>query len=642
MRRLLLCAIGAAFVAACGGHTVQPQVPTNTSAEAPAPLCSAAAVASLDAVRQARSAGPDLASIVAAERALLADAKQPRPAALARALADVEKDADKRLAAADRYRAAVAGDTIAAEHASGELSGSCNFAKVLGALKPAKGKPRIDPKAAATQKLACERFEQLAKGVRWDDAKSLNVYADDVDGMTALPQARANAAATARTLAKSLAAAAADHEAALAPNVAAEKAERALGSMLASCDPPAASMPLVVAKDPNPRSLTVIVLAKPPEELAQQFEAAAVGQRQDRAQLFLGVASGRLGSGFFVVTGAPNDRETYIVTNRHVVDLAANVSVRLEDGALVPMDIAYIDSSYDLAVLVPKDGKKKLAENGGFALSTRAPQDGEAVVASGYPGLMGQPSYQVTQGNVSNGKLVLQDVKALPHVQHTAAIDPGSSGGPLLGASHEVLGVNTFKLVGRENVNFAVPASAVAHAVASAREATKCDEACRARALEDSCLALVSELARPEPRTALLQRMIGQDLVASAGIESHDWIIRYDPDVARRFQHSPVATLSESVVRRLAYDVQQDGGVHPLETCAQARKQAASLGKKDVMQTDIMLGDGALRTITLRWQSSRWVLAGFPFDAEDLPAPEPAPAPAAPKKAAATAKKAKK
>ncbi|HEY8080202.1 MAG TPA: S1C family serine protease [Labilithrix sp.] len=621
---------------------MEPQVPTNTSADQPAPLCSVGAVASLDAVRQAKSAGPDLASIAFAERAILVESKKPRPDALARALADVEKDAETRLAAADRYRTAVAADAIAAERAAGELSGTCHFAKIFAGLKPAKGKKSIiDPKAASAQKLACERYEQLAKGVRWDDAKSLGSFADDVDGMTALPQARTNAVATARTLAKSLGAAAADHDAALAPNTAAEKAERALVAMLGSCDPPSTSMPLVVAKDASPRSLTVVVLAKPPEELAQQFEAAAVGQRQERAQLFLGVASGRLGSGFFVVTGGPNDRETFIVTNRHVVDLAANVSVRLEDGALVPMDVAFIDSSYDLAVLTPKDAKKKLAENGGFALATRPPQDGEAVVASGFPGLMGQPSFQVTQGNVSNGKLVLQDVKALPHVQHTAAIDPGSSGGPLLGASREVLGVNTFKLVGRENVNFAVPASAVANAIASAREATKCDDACRARALEDSCLGLVSELARPEPRTAVLQRMIGQDLVAAAGIESHDWIIRYDPEIAQRFTHSPVATLSESVVRRLAYDVQQDGGVHPLETCAVARKQAASLGKKDVVQTDIMLGDGALRTVTLRWQTSRWLLADFPFDADDLPQPE-APAAPAPKKPAAPAKKAKK
>jgi serine protease Do len=605
-------------------------------------VCSASAVASLEAVRQAKRAGPDLASIVAADRVVLAGSKRPRAEAIARALAEVEKDAERRLAAAERYRAALAADTIAAQQNVGAVESACTLARINAAVKNAKMGVRVDPKAAAAKKLACERFAQLEKGVRWDDAKSLAAFADDLDGLAALPHGEA--AASARALAKSLASASADHDVVFAPPQAAERAEHALASMLGTCEPGAPAMPLVVAREPNPRALTVVVLAKPPDELAQQFEAAAVGQRQDRAQLFLGVAAGRLGSGFFVVMGAERgERETYVVTNRHVVDLAATVQVRLEDGTLVPADTAFIDSSYDLAVLVPRDAKKRLAPDGGFSLATRPPHDGETVTASGFPGLMGQPSFQITQGHVSNEKLVLQDVKALPHVQHTAAIDPGSSGGPLLGAGREVLGVNTFKLVGRENVNFAVPASAVADAIQSARDASKCDEACRARALEDACLGLVSEVGAVEPRAVVLQRMIGQDLVATYGIESHDWILRYDPSVASRFEHSPVATLSETVARRLAYDVSNAGGVHPLETCGLARKAAESLGKKDAVRTDIMLANGSLRAVTMRWQTSRWLVADFAFEPVEPngdaapPTPAPAkkttPAPTTPKKA---------
>jgi len=46
-------------------------------------------------------------------------------------------------------------------------------------------------------------------------------------------------------------------------------------------------------------------------------------------------------------------------------------------------------------------------------------------------------------------------------IQTTAAISRGSSGGPLLGAKGEVLGVTTLKVVGGENLNLAIPVEKV-------------------------------------------------------------------------------------------------------------------------------------------------------------------------------------
>src|SRR4029079_8956210 len=172
----------------------------------------------------------------------------------------------------------------------------------------------------------------------------------------------------------------------------------------------------------------------------------------------------------------------------------------------------------------------------------------------GYPGLMGEPSFQLTKGHVSNASVVFPEGKLI-HVQHTAAIDPGSSGGPLLGAHREVLGVNTFKLVGREAVAIAVPADAVARAIGSARTASRCDAACKKRAAEDTCLSLVSELARSQPNVTAIQRMLGEEIVAENGIPSHNVIARRDASIYARFRTSPVATLSEAVSRRLVDDV---------------------------------------------------------------------------------------
>jgi serine protease Do len=230
--------------------------------------------------------------------------------------------------------------------------------------------------------------------------------------------------------------------------------------------------------------------------------------------------------------------------------------------------------------------------------------------------LLGAPSFQLTKGIVSNEHLVFPDGTDLPHVQHTAAIDPGSSGGPLLGPAREVLGVNTFKLVGRENVNVAVPGSAVVRALEGAETAARCDARCRTRLAKDGCLAIATELGRAQPRLASVQRVLGRDLVAAQGIASHDEIARTDDQIFARFKSSPIATLSEAVARRLVMDVGASGGIHPLETCSDL------VAGPDVTKATLALGDGHRRAVTLRWESSRWVLADYAFpDAIFEPAP---------------------
>jgi S1-C subfamily serine protease len=105
------------------------------------------------------------------------------------------------------------------------------------------------------------------------------------------------------------------------------------------------------------------------------------------AAFYRGVAAGRMGSGFVVVAeGNAGTPQTYVVTNRHVVELASAVSLQLEDGAKVAASVAFVDTTYDLAVLIPE---RPFAPQGGFSLSIRPPHDGEPVRALGYPGLWG-------------------------------------------------------------------------------------------------------------------------------------------------------------------------------------------------------------------------------------------------------------
>jgi serine protease Do len=77
--------------------------------------------------------------------------------------------------------------------------------------------------------------------------------------------------------------------------------------------------------------------------------------------------------------------------------------------------------------------------------------EGEAVIAVGHPfGL----KYTATQGIISNTNHVQNDLK---YIQHDAALNPGNSGGPLINANGNVIGVNTFIIRDGNNIGFSLP-----------------------------------------------------------------------------------------------------------------------------------------------------------------------------------------
>ncbi len=156
------------------------------------------------------------------------------------------------------------------------------------------------------------------------------------------------------------------------------------------------------------------------------------------------------GSGFFI---APDG---VLVTNAHVIEGASNVVVQTLDGKLWIADVMATISDFDLAFL-------KLGTSYGY-LRLADPDKievGMEVVAIGAPqGL----KYSVTRGIVSQ----LREIGDLSLVQHDAAINPGSSGGPLLDRDGRVIGVNTVKLIESEGLGFAISAENVQSALSRA------------------------------------------------------------------------------------------------------------------------------------------------------------------------------
>jgi serine protease Do len=165
-----------------------------------------------------------------------------------------------------------------------------------------------------------------------------------------------------------------------------------------------------------------------------------------------------LGSGVIV------DSKGYIVTNRHVVEKADRIRVKLmdENPATPGHDAKLIgmDQETDLAVIkIEVDRPLPAAKLG----NSDGMEVGDWVLAIGSPfGLQ----ETVTAGIVSaKGRNIVPNRQFQSFIQTDAAINPGNSGGPLVNMASEVVGINTAILTETSSyagVGFAMPSNTVA------------------------------------------------------------------------------------------------------------------------------------------------------------------------------------
>jgi putative serine protease PepD len=167
-------------------------------------------------------------------------------------------------------------------------------------------------------------------------------------------------------------------------------------------------------------------------------------------------SAGALGTGFVY------DRDGDIVTNEHVVDGATSISVKFADGSTSKATVVGTDASHDLAVIHVDAPAAKLQplELG----DSDTVQVGDDVVAIGDQfGL----TDSVTTGIVSalNRKITSPNSTPIRNaIQTDAAINHGSSGGPLFAADGRVIGITSqidSSSNGNNGVGFAIPSNTV-------------------------------------------------------------------------------------------------------------------------------------------------------------------------------------
>jgi serine peptidase DegS len=155
-----------------------------------------------------------------------------------------------------------------------------------------------------------------------------------------------------------------------------------------------------------------------------------------------------MGSGVLV------SEDGYILTNHHVISQAQNIRIALWDGRLARAEVVGSDPETDLAVLkIDLSGLPTVP-----IVNGSTPRVGDVVLAIGNAlGL----SHTVTMGIVSaTGRNNIGSAMYEGFIQTDAAINAGNSGGALVNASGELIGINTRNLgaiQGAQNIGFAIP-----------------------------------------------------------------------------------------------------------------------------------------------------------------------------------------
>jgi serine protease Do len=175
---------------------------------------------------------------------------------------------------------------------------------------------------------------------------------------------------------------------------------------------------------------------------------------------------GGLGTGWLYGT------EGKLVTNHHVVGQETYQTVTMfvkngnqwEKKRIENCKVEAFSDLLDIAI-VQLDMEKVRSQNITLYPLTIAPpgslEAGDAVFAVGNPGMGGMVlDHTVSEGIVSS---LARNFGDIIYLQTTAAVNPGNSGGPLINARGEVIGLITLKAIFQEGVAFALPVDYVHH-----------------------------------------------------------------------------------------------------------------------------------------------------------------------------------
>src|SRR2546426_23230 len=224
-----------------------------------------------------------------------------------------------------------------------------------------------------------------------------------------------------------------------------------------------------------------------------------------------------VGSGFIL------SADGYIVTNNHVVDDATAIQVKLADGRELAAKVVGRDPKTDLSLLKVEATALPVIPVG----DSSALQVGEPVMAIGNPFGLEQT---VTTGIVS---ATGRSIGAGPYddfIQTDASVNPGNSGGPLISARGQVIGINTAIFSqngGSVGIGFAVPSSLAKSVITQLAEHGKVERGWLGVSIQPLTRELAQGFKRADATGALVAAVVEGSPAEKAGVKSGDVVVEF-------------------------------------------------------------------------------------------------------------------
>lgn len=262
-----------------------------------------------------------------------------------------------------------------------------------------------------------------------------------------------------------------------------------------------------------------------------------------------------LGSGFIISS------DGYILTNAHVVDDAAKVTVRLANQREYSAKVVGKDKRTDIALLKIKAKNLPTVKIG----DSDDVQVGEWVLAIGEPfGL----DHTATHGIVSAIGRDLPDENYVPFIQTDAPVNPGNSGGPLINANGKVIGINSQIYTnsgGYMGISFAIPINVAMNVVHQLQKTGKVTRGYLGVMIQPVTEDLAQSFGLDSTRGALIAQVEPDTPAAKAGLKSGDIILKFNGKVVKRSGQLPILVGNATIGQPATLTVLRDGKQHEIQ-----------------------------------------------------------------------------
>ncbi len=277
-----------------------------------------------------------------------------------------------------------------------------------------------------------------------------------------------------------------------------------------------------------------------------------------------------MGSGFII------SPDGYVLTNRHVVDGADTVTVKLSDKREFKAKVVGSDEQYDVAVLKidAKDlpsvriGNSDQLKPGQWAVAIGSPFGLDHSVTAGIISAVGRSTPE-------NGQ------QYVPFIQTDVAINPGNSGGPLLNTSGEVVGINSqifSRSGGYMGVSFAIPINLAVSAADQIKKTGKVSRAQLGAYLQELDGDKAKAFGLPDERGALIREVVPGSPAEKAGLQQGDVVRTVNGKSVDSSAELPPLIAAMAPGSKVGLGVWRDGKLRTLDATLGAQDAAMAGG----------------------------------------------------------------